>query len=104
MKVSNKTYDILKWVALVVIPASATLVLTVGKIWGLPYYDNIGATISAIGLFIAAIIGVSSKDFYEAEPMNVDELDYIEDGEEDECDERDDDGGKCDGNEREGDA
>lgn len=82
MKVSNKAYDILKWVALVVIPASATLVLTVGKIWGLPFYDNIGATISAIGLFIAAIIGVSSKDFYEVEPMNVEELDYIEDGEE----------------------
>ena len=84
MKLSNKTYDTLKWVALVVIPASATLVLTVGKIWGLPYYDNIGATISAIGLFIAAIIGVSSKDFYEVEPMDVEELNYIEDGEENE--------------------
>ena len=81
MKLSNRTYDILKWVALVVIPASATLVLTVGKIWGLPYYDNIGATISAIGLFIAAIIGVSSKDFYQIEPVDIDGLDYIEEGE-----------------------
>lgn len=85
MKLSNKTYDILKWVALVVIPASATLVLTVGKIWGLPYYDNIGATISALGLFIAAIIGVSSNDFYEVEPMDTEEMEYIED-EEDEQD------------------
>lgn len=84
MKLSNRTYDILKWIALVVIPASATLVLTVGKIWGLPYYDNIGATISAVGLFIAAVIGVSSKDFYEVEPMDVSELDYLEDGDEDE--------------------
>ena len=80
MKLSNRTYDILKWVALVVIPASATLVLTVGKIWGLPYYDNIGATISAVGLFIAAIIGVSSKDFYQIEPMDLDGMEYIEDG------------------------
>lgn len=79
MKLSNKTYDILKWVALVVIPASATLVLTVGKIWGLPYYDNIGATISAVGLFIAAIIGVSSKDFYQIEPIDIEGLQYIED-------------------------
>ena len=86
MHISNKTYDTLKWIALVVIPASATLVLTVGKIWGLPYYDNIGATISAIGLFIAAIIGVSSKDFYEVEPMDVSDLDYIEEGAEDEQD------------------
>ena len=63
MKLSNRTYDILKWVALVVIPASATLVLTIGKIWGLPYYDNIGATISAVGLFLAAIIGVSTQTY-----------------------------------------
>ena len=84
MKLSNRTYDILKWVALVVIPASATLVLTVGKIWGLPYYDNIGATISAVGLFIAAIIGVSSRDFYQIEPMDIDGMEYIEDGEVDE--------------------
>lgn len=84
MKLSNKTYDILKWVALVVIPASATLVLTVGKIWGLPYYDNIGATISAIGLFIAAIIGVSSKDFYQIQPVDIEGMEYIEDGEVDE--------------------
>lgn len=84
MKLSNRTYDILKWVALVVIPASATLVLTVGKIWGLPYYDNIGATISAVGLFIAAIIGVSSKDFYAIEPIDITDMEYIEDGEVDE--------------------
>lgn len=66
MNLSNKTYDIIKWVALVVIPAAATLVLTVGKIWGLPYYDNIGATISAIGLFLAAIIGVSTNTYIKA--------------------------------------
>lgn len=81
MKLSDRTYDILKWVALVVIPASATLVLTVGKIWGLPYYDNIGATISAIGLFIAAVIGVSSKDYYQIEPIDIEGMEYIEDEE-----------------------
>lgn len=63
MKLSNRTYDIIKWVALVVIPASATLVLTVGKIWMLPYYDNIAATITAFGLFLAAIIGVSASQY-----------------------------------------
>ena len=82
MRLSNRTYDILKWVALVVIPASATLVLTVGKIWGLPYYDNIGATISAVGLIIAAIIGVSSKDFYEIQPKDIEGMEYLEDGDE----------------------
>jgi uncharacterized membrane protein len=65
MKLTNRQYDTIKWVALVVIPALATLVLTVGKIWGLPYYDNIGATITAVGLFLAAIIGVSRQHYTE---------------------------------------
>lgn len=65
MKLSNKQFDTIKWVALVLVPATATLVLTVGKIWGLPYYDNIAATITALGLFLAAIIGVSTAQFNE---------------------------------------
>jgi len=81
MKLNNRTYDVLKWIALAVIPAASTLVLTVGKIWGLPYYDNIGATISAIGLFIAAVIGVSSKDYYQIEPIDIEGMEYIEDEE-----------------------
>ena len=79
MKLSNKQYDIIKWVALVVIPALATLVLTVGKIWGLPYYDNIGATISAIGLFLAAIIGVSTSNYKATAEQTTFNSDAIED-------------------------
>lgn len=70
MKLSNKQYDVIKWIALVVIPAAATLILTVGKIWGLPYYDNIAATVTAIGLFIAAIIGVSASAYNKAVNKN----------------------------------
>ena len=66
MKISNNTYDKLKWIALVVIPAAEVLILTVGKIWGLPYYAEIGATVAAFGVFLAAILGVSSKNYYEA--------------------------------------
>lgn len=61
---SNETYDRLKWVALVFIPALEVLILTVGKIWGLPYYSEIGATIAAFGLFLAAILKRSSDDYY----------------------------------------
>ena len=63
MKLSNKQFDTIKWIALVLIPASATLVLMVGKIWELPYYDNIAATITAFGLFLAALIKVSTDQF-----------------------------------------
>ena len=60
MKLSNKAYDILKWVALVAIPATEAFWLTVGKVWGFPYLTEIGTTIAALGLFIATLIGVSA--------------------------------------------
>lgn len=59
MKLSNKTYDFLKWFALVAIPAFEAFWLTIGKVWNLPYLTEIGATIAALGLLIAALIGVS---------------------------------------------
>ena len=64
MKISDRTYNILKWVGLALCPALEVLVLTVGKIWYLPYYAEVGATIAAIGVFIAAVIGVTSSNYY----------------------------------------
>ena len=55
----DRVYDVLKWVGLVLCPALAVLVATVGPAWGLPYVDPIVTTINAIGLFIGACIGVS---------------------------------------------
>ncbi len=63
MKMSNKTYDILKFIALKVLPALATLILALGAIWNLPYYEAIAATITAIDTFLGAILGVSSKEY-----------------------------------------
>lgn len=58
---SNKTYDILKWIATVVLPALATLTLTIGQIWGWSDWTvPIGATIAAVAAFLGAILGVSS--------------------------------------------
>lgn len=64
MKMSNETYDLLKKIALYILPALATLWLTVGKIWGLPYTSEIGATITAVDVFIGACLGISSKNYY----------------------------------------
>lgn len=65
MKLSNKTYDFLKWFALVALPAFNLFILTLGKIWELPYYVQIAATVSAVGVLIAALIGASSKQYWE---------------------------------------
>ena len=57
---SNKTYDILKDIALYVMPALATLVLALGNIWGIPYAEPIAATITALDTFLGAILKISS--------------------------------------------
>lgn len=64
MKLSNKLYDILKRIALYVLPALATLWLTLAKIWGFPYGTEIGATITAVDVFLGAVLGISSKNYY----------------------------------------
>lgn len=65
MKLSNTTYDRIKWFALVFVPAFEVLILTLGKIWGIPYYSEIGASVAAVGVFLAAILGVSSRNYYQ---------------------------------------
>ena len=46
MKLTNKQYDILKWIALIALPAIGTLYFTLATIWGLPYGDQVVGTIS----------------------------------------------------------
>lgn len=55
----DKVYQTLKWAALVVLPALAVFVNTVGPTLGLPHVDAIVTTLNALGLLIAACIGVS---------------------------------------------
>ena len=67
MQMNNKTYDILKYIALYVLPALATLILTVGSIWQIPYSEAIAGTVTAIDTFIGALIGISAKNYKEVE-------------------------------------
>ena len=59
MKLNNKTYDILKWIAQILLPALGTLYFALAKIWGLPYEAEIPATINAVAVLIGALIGIS---------------------------------------------
>lgn len=63
MKLSNKYYDILKWIAQILLPAVATLYFALSKIWGLPYGEEIVGTITAIDAFLGALLGISTH-FY----------------------------------------
>lgn len=57
---NDKVYDVLKWIALIFLPALATLWFTVAKIWGLPYIAEITGTLVAIDTFLGALIGISN--------------------------------------------
>ncbi len=63
MKMSNKTYDILKWIALYFLPALATLYFALAGIWNLPYGEQVMGTISALDTFLGVLLGISSAKY-----------------------------------------
>lgn len=60
---SNKLYDVLKWIVALVLPATATLYTTLAAIWGLPYGDAIPNTIIAVETFLGAVLMISSVQY-----------------------------------------
>jgi hypothetical protein len=61
MKLTNKQYDILKWIALIALPAVGTLYFTLATIWGFPYGDQVVGTITAVDTFLGALLGISTS-------------------------------------------
>lgn len=60
---SNKMYDVLKWIVVLVLPATATLYSVLSGIWGLPYGDAIPETITAVDTFLGAVLMISSAQY-----------------------------------------
>ena len=63
MKIPDKLYDTLKWIAVIVIPALVVLIKTVFPAWHIPHAEEISTTVAAVGLFLGAIIGVSTVSY-----------------------------------------
>lgn len=67
MKMTNKIYDILKWIQRIALPALATLYLAVGSIWAgiisLPYPEQVAATAMAIDTFLGVLLGISHAQY-----------------------------------------
>ena len=63
MKMSNKVYDVLKYIALILLPALGTLYFALAKIWGFPYAAEIVGTISAIDAFLGALLQISTNQY-----------------------------------------
>ncbi len=63
MKISDKAYDVLKYIAQYVLPALGTLIFAITSIWGLPYGEQIVGTITAVDAFIGALLGISTYNY-----------------------------------------
>jgi len=65
IQLENKIYDVLKWVAIIGIPALSVLVIALSQLWGWDYAPQIVGTLDAIAVFIGAIIGISTKNYVD---------------------------------------
>lgn len=63
MKMSNKVYDILKWVAMILLPAIGTFYFALAGIWNLPYAEQVVGTITAVDTFLGALLGIASAQY-----------------------------------------
>ncbi len=63
MKLNNQTYDIMKWICLICIPAIATAYAALAPIWGWPLADAISKTANIICTLLGALIGISTAEY-----------------------------------------
>lgn len=61
--IPDKLYDVLKWVAIIVMPAISTFIVGLGGIWSIPYAGQLAATVTAIGVLLGALLGLSSVKY-----------------------------------------
>ena len=58
--IHDRVYDVLKWVGLLLLPAAALFVATIGPAWGWANVDNIVLTLNAAGAFVGVVVGASA--------------------------------------------
>ena len=63
MRISNRIYDVLKWVSLVALDAVGLFYKTIATIWSFPFGDEVLATCTALSLLVGALIGISSSTY-----------------------------------------
>lgn len=65
MTMKDSTYDTLKWIAQILLPALGTLYFAIASIWGLPFAEQIVGTITAVDTFLGVLLGISSSKYNE---------------------------------------
>lgn len=69
-KMSNAVYDVLKDIAQIILPATAAFYVAIAKIWGLPLAVEISGTISAVDVFLGAVLKISNTQYNKENEIN----------------------------------
>jgi len=70
MKLSNKTYDIMKWIVTIVLPALSALYWGLSGIWNWPYAEQVVGTIAVVTTFLGALLGISTAQYKKGDGNN----------------------------------
>jgi hypothetical protein len=73
MKLSNEMYDLLRYIADMILPAVGTLYFALSGIWNFPYGEQIVGTITAVVAFLDVVLGISKKNYYAELEMPTDD-------------------------------
>lgn len=63
MKLSNRWYDALKWIALILLPALAAFYVGLAQFWNLPFVEAISGSIMLLDAFLGALLGISTSNY-----------------------------------------
>lgn len=73
MKLSNEMYDLIRYIADMILPAVGTLYFALSGIWNFPYGEQIVGTITAVVAFLDVVLGISKKNYYAELEMPTDD-------------------------------
>lgn len=68
MILKNETFDKLKWIAQIGLPAFATFWFSISAIWNIPYAEQIVGTLTAVDTMLGICLGISSKRYNDEHP------------------------------------
>ena len=70
MKLSNKDYDVLKWIVMIVLPALSAFYVALAPVWNWPYAEQAAMTISAVTALLGALLGISTAQYKREADIN----------------------------------
>ena len=63
MKLTDKAYDVMKWLVIIVLPALATLYAALAAVWTWPFAGQVVTTITAVDTFLGAVLCISAANY-----------------------------------------